>query len=292
MQDLQSTIGDIYRRLYELDPTNVVWYYINYIISDFVQDDRKSEAIDFMDDVERHFSDNEEVVTGLDQWRGSLFTSPEERMGYLEGLLEKTPDDIDLISELFDLYQSEGLRNRVYDLAPRLLKLRPTAHTLRLLGKMRLDDGDTGEAISLYRQSLEIEGGAEAAKEVYYNIGVAHQQEGRLSRARTSFRRSLRENSNFGEALIAIADLYLESVTACGSFEREDKAVYWLAADYFDRAGARDQSIATKARQRLASIRPSFPDVEAKFFKNWNTGDSYTINYGCYTWIGETTRVR
>ena len=34
------------------------------------------------------------------------------------------------------------------------------------------------------------------------------------------------------------------------------------------------------------------PNAEDKFFKGWNNGNSYTVDYGCYTWISESTRVR
>ena len=80
----------------------------------------------------------------------------------------------------------------------------------------------------------------------------------------------------------------------CGSFEREDRAVYWLAADYFDRAASRadTDTYRNQARQRASDIRRFFPTAEDKFFKNWTAGDRYTIDYGCYTWVGETTTVR
>lgn len=292
LEDIQSDVGPLYLEAFELDQSRLQWYYLNYIITDFVQKDMKSDAVEFMDRVEDYRSEDVEIVSGLDAWRGNLFTSPEERMTFVEGQLEKDPSNLDLIHELFELYQSEGLRDKVYELSPRLMQLEPTSRTYRQIAKMRLDDGDTVEAISLFQQSLDMEGGEEAAKEVHYNIGIAHQQEGRLSRARTSYRRALREDSNYGQVIIAIGDLYVSSVQECGSFEREDKAVYWLAADYFERAAARDQTVRPQARQRLTSIRQYYPTAEEKFFKNWTTGDAYTINYGCYTWVNESTRVR
>ena len=159
---------------------------------------------------------------------------------------------------------------------------------------MRLDDGDTVDAIRLYNESLEMPGGADAAKEVYFNIGIAHQQEGRLANARTQFQQSFRADPTYVQALIAIGDLYVTSVQGCGSFEREDRAVYWLAADYFDRAAGTSslEAFKSQARNRVSSIRRFFPTAEDKFFKSWNPGDKYAIDYGCYSWIGESTTVR
>ncbi len=292
LEDIQYEVGVIYRQAFDLDATQLESYYINFIISDYIQKDQKTNAISFMELVEEAYPENQEMLDMITQWRGRLFTSPEERIDFLEGQLEDDPDNVELVSDLFDLFLEEQMRNKVYELAPRLMQLDPSARTFRQVAKMRLDDGDTDAAIDLYNESLQMEGGQDAAREVYYNIGIAHQQEGRLSRARTSFRAALRADRTFGDAIMAIGDLYVVAVQACGSFEREDRAVYWLAADYFERAAARDERSAAQARSRLSTIRRLFPNAEDKFFKKWNTGDDYRVDYGCYTWIGETTKVR
>lgn len=292
LENIQHEVGEIYRQAFDMDATKLESYYINFIISDYIQRDQKTNAVDFMELVEEAYPENREMLDMIMQWRGRLFTSPEERIEFLEGQIAEDPDNVELVSDLFNLYMDEQMRDKVYELAPRLMQLDPSARTYRLVAKMRLDDGDSDAAIDLYNESLQMEGGQDAAREVHYNIGIAHQQEGRLSRARTSFRASLREDATFGDAILAIGDLYVGAVQGCGSFEREDRAVYWLAADYFERAAARDERNKAQARSRLSTIRRLFPNAEDKFFKRWNTGDDYRIDYGCYTWIGETTKIR
>lgn len=294
LSDVQAEVGGIYLQAYDLDHTRLQNYYINYIIADFVSKDQKGDAVDFMDRVEVDFADTADVMNTIETWRGQLFTSPEERIGFLESQVEKNPEDRDLKAELLQLYIDEGIRDMAYELADEVMNASPTGRLYRTVAKMRLDDGDTDEAIRLYEESLDMEGGQEAAREVYFNIGIAHQQEGRLASARSQFRRALDADPSYVQALIAIGDLYVTAVQGCGSFEREDRAVYWLAADYFDRAASRAESdtYANQARQRRQNIQRFFPTAEDKFFKNWNPGDRYTIDYGCYTWIGETTTVR
>ena len=292
--DLQSEVGGIYRQAYDIDHTRLQNYYVNYIIADLVSRDQKADAVDFMDVVESDFADNAEVLTTIENWRGQLFTSPEERMGFLESQVDKNPEDSELKAELLQIYMDEGIRDMAYQLADQVMDDDPNGRLYRTVAKMRLDDGDTEEAIRLYEESLDMEGGVEAAREVYYNIGIAHQQEGRLASARAQFRRALEADPSYVQALIAIGDLYQTAVQGCGTFEREDRAVYWLAADYFDRAASRaeNDAYANQARQRKQNIQRFFPTAEDKFFKNWNPGDRYTIDYGCYSWIGETTTVR
>ena len=294
LKDEQSEVGGLYFQAYEIDHTRLQNYYINYIILDMVTRDRKGDAVDFMDRVEVDFANDTEVMATLENWRGQLFTSPEERIGFLEGQVDKNPQDMELKAELLQLYMDEGIRDMAYELAEKVMQESPNGRLYRTVAKMRLDDGDTDEAIRLYEESLEMEGGAAAKREVYFNIGIAHQQEGRLASARSQFRRALQEDPEYVQALIAIGDLYVSAVQGCGSFEREDRAVYWLAADYFDRAASRagNDAYRNQARQRAQQIQRFFPTAEDKFFKNWNPGDRYTIDYGCYSWIGETTAVR
>ncbi len=292
LPDMVDSVAVLFRKAWEIDPQRTQLFYIEYIIRDYLSRDDKQAAIDFMEEVEQKRGDDPEIMARITEFRGAIFTSPEERIEFLEKQLEKKPGDMDIISELFELYKEEGMRDKMYEMGEKLKQLAPTARVYRLLGKMRLEDGDTEEAIRLYQKSLELDEGKENAREVYYNIGIAHQQEGRLSRARTAFRKALQADPNYGLALIAIGDLYVQAVQNCGSFEREDRAVYWLATDYFERAKARDPSVANLANQRIKNIRRFYPTAEDKFFKGWNAGDKYTINYGCYEWINETTTVR
>ncbi len=294
LPDLQTEVGGLYLAAYDLDYTRLQNYYVNYIIADFVSKDRKGDAVDFMGRAEVDFADDEDVMNTIETWRGQLFTSPEERIGFLQGQVDKNPEDGELKAELLQLYIDEGIRDMAYELADQVMNDNPTGRLYRTVAKMRLDDGDTEEAIRLYEESLDMEGGQEAAREVYFNVGIANQQEGRLASARSQFRRALDADPSYVQALIAIGDLYVTAVQGCGTFEREDRAVYWLAADYFDRAASRAESntFANQARQRRQNIQRFFPTAEDKFFKNWNPGDRFTIDYGCYTWIGQTTTVR
>lgn len=294
MPELQSEVGSVYLEAYNIDHSSIQNYYINFIIFDMVAKENKADAVDFMDRVEVDFAGNTEVMTTIEAWRGQLFTSPLERIAFLESKVAKNPDDGELKAELLQLYMDEKMRDRAYELAETVMKTAPTARLYRTVAKMRLDDGDTVDAIKLYESSLAMAGGKDAAKEVYFNIGIAHQQEGRLANARTQFNLSLRADPTYTQALIAIGDLYVTAVQSCGTFEREDRAVYWLAADYFDRAASSStvEAIKNQAKNRVNGIRRFFPSAEDKFFKAWSPGDKYQINYGCYSWIGESTSVR
>jgi len=295
LPDEMDKAGVIFLKAWSIDPAQMQLYHIELIIRDFLAHDDKDGAVQFMNDVEAKRGDDADIMARIAEFRGALFTSPEERIAFLKTKLDKTPDDTTILNELFDLYSEEGARDQAYDISAKLLALDPTSKTYRRVAKMRLGDGDSEEAIKLYEKSLTLDNGADAAREVHYNIGIAQQQEGRFSRARTEFRKTIKADPSYGSAYLAIGDLYVQAVQNCGSFEREDRTVYWLAADYFERAKAKDASVTSQANQRLRSIHRFFPDAEALFFKGWKEGASFKIDSSvgqCYAWINETTHVR
>lgn len=292
MEDLLETVPSIYLEAYELDPTRVDAYYMRLIIDDLVRKEDKQGAIDLMNRINDNYLDNPDMVAYIASIRNSLFRSPDERIAFLESELETKPDDIEIISELFGIYLAQNYRDEAHQLGQRLLEMQPTSRIYQLLGELHLEDGEAQEALDLYEQALDMPDAEGNRRDIYYNMGVAYQQMARLANARTYFRRAIQEDESFGLGYIAIGDLYAAAVSGCGSFEREDRAVYWLVTDYYERARSADQTVRNIANQKVNTYRRSFPDSEALFFKKWNPGDRYHVNYGCYEWINEYTRVR
>lgn len=291
LPDLQEEALTLYRKAYDLAPDRLQPYYVFLLIQDYGARD-KEVAIEFMEDVEQKFQGNEEVMTYVTQVRNSLFTSPEERMEFLETQLDKNPTDTEIVRELFEIYQELGERDKMYEIGERLNSMEPSVDTYRILANLRLGDGEPAAAFDLLQKMTAMPGYTPVAED-HYNMGIAQQQLGSLSKARQHFREALKVNPNFGRAYIAIGDLYVTAVSECSStFEREDRAVYWLAVDYYERARQADPSVSSAAETKIRSYRRSFPDQEALFFKGWKVGDSYPVNYGCYSWIGENTTVK
>lgn len=290
--DAQTRAAEAYRAAYDLSPETLDSYYVMYLISEVNAQGDREATLEFMQEIEEHHGQDEEVVEYIATVRNTLFRNPGERIEFLEQQLERRPDDVDLIAELFDLYLREGERQKATRLSERLLAARPTARSYEMIARMKLEDAEPQAAFDLYQRALEMNDVNGRERDIYFNMGIAQQQMNRLSNARTYFRRALEVDPSFGAAIMAIGDLYATQVGACGSFEREDRAVYWLAVDYYERAASVDSSVANQARQKARSYRASFPTMEDIFFKGWNVGSSYSVNYGCYSWINETTTVR
>ncbi len=293
LDDRQDEMMAAYEEAYQLAPEQIDPYYIDRILRAYVVADEKESAVQMLDDLTAQRGDDEEVAQLVEEWSSRVFTSPEERIGYLEGRVENDPEDIEAMQELFDLYMQTNQRGEASRLANQLLERDPSPRIYRIVAEMRLEDGESQKAFDLYEQAAEASGDSVNA-EVYYNMGIAQQQMDQMSRARTYFRQALDVDPDFGRALIAIGDLYVRAVSQCGGGQMQptDQAVYWLATDYYQRAKQADPSLANTVDQNINTYRDYFPSRESMFFNDWQAGQSYSIDYGCYGWIAESTTVK
>lgn len=283
-----------YQRAFELAPEELDPYYIRRIFQSHLEENNLNEALKFANQVEEHRADDEEVAQILAKMRKKIFSkNPQARIAHLEDQLEQAPDSTQLMTELFNAYVERGNVNKASKLASRLMETNPSAETVRQIAEMRLDDGRPKEALQAYRRAEKQ--GAELQAQDYYNRGEAHAELGNLPQARREYRRALELQPDFGEAYIAIGDLYTQAVSECsgGSLGRTDRAVYWVAVDKYRQAKEVDSSVSSTADRKIKTFRKYFPEQQDIFFQDaWESGAQVTINSGCYSWINETTTVR
>lgn len=99
--------------------------------------------------------------------------------------------------------------------------------------------------------------------------------------ARELFRQALEADPGNKEAYERIGDLYYNSFDGCAKKvnQVDDRLVYLLAADYYQRSGN---------GEKVAIAREVFPSKEEIFLIDYKTGDNKPV--GC--WIGESTILR
>lgn len=283
-----------YRNAFERAPQEVNPYYIQQVLRGYLERNEQDKALAFLDEVESKRGDDGEVQKIIASVRDDIFgKNPQAKVQFLEKQLEANPDSADIMLSLFDAYVQQGNVQKASKLAPKLMKTEPPAETVRQIAEMRLEDGRPEEALEAY--DTAVEQGAELKAEDYFNRGEAYQQMDRFPEARREFQQALELDSSLGEALIAIGDLYARAVSQCSGSElgRKDKAVYWAAVDKYEEAIRANSSVSSVANSKIESYRSVFPTQEDIFYReDWEEGESFTIDYGCYSWIGETTRVR
>jgi len=290
MASKTSALPDILIKAFDAAPGELDPYYLRIIVRGLGKD-RKDEAIDFMDRSENSYGDDEEVATFFAEARNALFKSPQERMTFLESRLEKDPSNIEIIGELFEISRALEESDKMEQMGARLLELEPSARTFRLIAQLKYDNGEYSEAIDLNDKALGMVDDSQLKQDIYYNKSLAQYANNDLCAAWRSAKNALREDYGFAKGLLLQGDI-LSRMIAGSSFEREDRAVYWLAADYYGRAKTKDSSLSGVASSKANSIQGSMPSTETKFMNNWKVGESYSVNYGRYSCVDEKTTVK
>jgi tetratricopeptide (TPR) repeat protein len=295
MPDVSDDPVTYYREAFNIAPDKMQAYYIDRIVSTYLNNGEQQKALTFMDEVEAALSDDSEVMNVVNQYRQQVFgRNPQARIEFLETKLEQNPDDPQIMGDLFELYTQQGQRQKASDLSEKLLQMSPSLEIYRQIAEMRLEDGEAQRAFELY-QTAESSTDAPLTAQDYFNMGEAQQQMGNLRQARSYYRQAIEQDQSFGDAYIAIGDLYAQAVSECGGSKmgRGDKAVYWLAVDMYQQAKSADSSVASTADSKINTYVKYFPTAEDIFYRDdMEQGQSFRVDYGCYSWINETTTVR
>jgi hypothetical protein len=113
-------------------------------------------------------------------------------------------------------------------------------------------------------------------------MGLLSSKKGNKSGARELYRQAASADASVAkEAYEKIGDLYINSAGDCSKKVNlaDDRLVFLLAADYYQRAGA---------SQKLATAKAQFPSKEEIFLVNYQPGDTKKIE----CWINESTTIR
>ncbi len=283
-----------YREAFKLAPLEVDSYYIQQILREYLDDNEQKNALSFLKKVESKRGDDQKVNKIITSVRDDIFgKNPQAQINFLEKKLEANPDSAEVMLSLFDAYVQQGNISEASKLAPEVMETNPPAETVREIAEMRLEDGRPEAALKAYQRAAKQ--GAELKAQDHFNRGDAHQQMDNFSEARKQYRKAIEMKADYGRAHIAIGDLYARAVSQCSGSElgRDDKAVYWLAVDKYQQAIEANSSVSSVAESKIQSYKDVFPTQEDIFYReDWTKGERFTVDYGCYSWINETTTVR
>lgn len=170
-------------------------------------------------------------------------------------------------------------------ISEQLHKLNPTAESAYLLGVSAQRAKNTTKALEYYNQAAELFKDATKKAKVYYKIATMYGT-GNKTQARSYAKKALAAKPFFGQAYMLIAQLYASSANDCGKTPFEKRAVYWLCAQYANKAASVDPGLKATASRQAASYNASAP-FKTDIFNEAMAGK--TISFNC--WIGESVRV-
>jgi len=170
-------------------------------------------------------------------------------------------------------------------ISEQLHKLNPTAESAYLLGVSAQRAKNTTKALEYFNQAADLFTDATKKAKVYYKIASMYGS-GNKSQARSYARKALAAKPSFGQAYMLIAQLYASSANECGNTPFEKRAVYWLCAQYANKAASVDPGLKGTASKQAASYNASAPSKTDIFNEN-KAGQR--ISFNC--WIGESVTV-
>ena len=150
------------------------------------------------------------------------------------------------------------------------------------LGIKHLSNDNYAKAEELLKEALTICTDASDKGEILLYLGSIEAKKGSKSAARELYRQAAATTpENAKDAYSRIGLLYFNSFDDCAKKvnQADDRLVFLIAADYFQRAGD---------TKNLSLAKSSFPSKEEIFLVNYKAGETKSV--GC--WIGESTTIR
>ena len=282
LEDLTDQVAASYLNAYEIDPNAVDPYYLDIILNARYAAGDIGGTLGLL----RELNDTQGEKEGIEMLVRKYFRviPPDEQIAFLEDQLADDESNVEIIEQLFSLYEQEGYYGKLLDLAPKVLALEPTPEVLRMLTRMYIEEGEIEKAVGVFEQLTALPD-VELIAQDFHNMGIAQQELENYREAREFYRQAVEVDPDYSAALQAVADLYATAAARCGVADREQSAVFWLIADAYQRAG----DAAGAARMRTA-----FPTAEDVFYvQKWTNGESTSVTYSCLgLTISGTTTVR
>lgn len=173
-----------------------------------------------------------------------------------------------------------------------LHKAEPTGKSAYLMGIRNYREKNMSEAYDFFRQATSLYTTSEEKAQPYYYMALIDYSKKSYASARTNALSAARCNPKFGKAYILIGDMYRNSYnqyTKDGPYGGKGViagAVYWAAADQYNRARSIDSSVAGECSRKISSLGTVSTTVI--FENNLTPGQTYHVG----GWINVDTTVR
>ena len=166
-----------------------------------------------------------------------------------------------------------------------LYKINPSAEAAEKLGVVEYQRKNISKAMDYFNQAADLYKDNTKKANVYFKMASIYSKTNKVQ-ARNYARKTLAAKPSYGKAYLLIAQLYGSSINECGKDQFEKRSVYWLAAQYCDKAAAADSSIKAVASKTAAQYRAAAPTT-SEIFSEGKAGQRIAFN----CWIGESVVV-
>ncbi len=291
---------EAYEEAFQLNPERLTeaadGYYVRILLRNYVSTGARDEALAMIDVLEPFAGSDvrDEISAARDQ----IFSSPEERIVFLESQLDEDPENEEVLFELASLHENQGNREQALEVAERLYEINPNYENTRKLADYASAEAQYESAIRYLKEAVDLAENDVTRRNTKLEIAENYQLLGNLRSARQYARAASQVDPNWGQPYLRMASIYAAAISHCTrnrTIDRDDRSIYWLVLDYLDKARENDPATASAVRRQYDTYTAVLPSTEDKFFRGWETGQTIRVDESideCYAWINETTTVR
>ncbi len=238
---------------------------------------------------------NERIIEQYQKVQGNLdeifvlIAECDQMVPVLENKVNENAEDMETKKKVLRLMNKKDCTdNSLYlQVAVSVFESEPEASAAYAIGQGKVKEENYSEALSYFEKAVELCPDCPEKENYLLRAGQVASFLGKSSTARSYARQVLEINSNSGQAYMLHGDAIASMSGACDDGALGARSVYWLAADYYARAKAKDPSVAAAAGKKLSAMRAQFPSKEDIFTYTKKEGEPFTVP--C---VGESTTVR
>ena len=254
-------------------------------LSDFIESGRQRELADADSTGAAKYSGTQK---NLDEFFVQV-ANCEDMVPVLTKKMEADPDDIDIKKKTLRLLNEKGCTdNDIFlPVAEAVYALEKNADAAYSIGIQLSKKGDYKGALPYFEESVELCADCPKRARNLMKAGQVAKNAGQVSKCMRYARQAAKADPGNGEPYLLLGDAIASMVNACADSPLQGREVYWLAADYYQRAKSIDNSVASKANTKISQVKKSYPTIDDLFTYGINDGKEITVK--C---IGETTKAR
>ena len=238
---------------------------------------------------------NEKQLNSYTATKGNLeagvqpYANCEDLVRIYQKKFDAEPDNVELLNKIATVLSARNCdKTDLYlAVAIKLHKLNPSPESAYFIGKRFLADQEYSKATSYLQEATKSQD-VKSAQQAYKYLAQIMWKEGKGEQGRAYARKAIELDRTDGEPYMIIGYIYASSSKDCSNNPLHAKAVYWAAADKFQKAKEVDPSMTAKANEMIREYSKLFPTSEDAFFYNVFEGDEYQVE----CWINETTKAR
>jgi len=205
---------------------------------------------------------------------------------------EAEPNNIEVVKPIASLLGADSacVKSDLFLKAVSSLhQMEPSYTSSYLLYKLHASKDNVDEAVRYIEEAIASEE-SDAIKdgELTMELAVYNFKVGRHAKAIAAAKDAIaKDAAQAGKANLLMANIWAGQ--KCTAQDMDNRAKYWVAVDFLNKAKAADETLAEEANKLISQYRQYFPKTEDAFMYDLTDGKPYTISCGG---MSATTTVR